>query len=128
MAAKVINIVSRVVFSLSLSLFITCCANAKEGAPITPRKQINTGSDIPWQAHWITSEKTPGQKNVWLAFRRTFNVKDTALSALRIAADSKYWLWLNGKLVIFEGGLKRGPTPRDTYYDQINLAGELQPG
>lgn len=128
MATKFISIISRVVFSLSLSLFITCCSNAREGTPVTPGKQINSRTDIPWQAHWITAEKMPGQKNVWLAFRRTFNVKDTALSTLRIAADSKYWLWLNGKLVIFEGGLKRGPTPQDTYYDQINLAGKLQPG
>ena len=128
MVVKPIDVVPRAVFLLSLSLFITCCANAKADAPMTLGKRINPGSDIPWRAHWITSEKTPGQKNVWLAFRRTFDMTDTTLSALRIAVDSKYWLWLNGELIIFEGGLKRGPTPQDTYYDQVDLGGKLQPG
>ncbi len=46
----------------------------------------------------------------------------------RIAADSKYWLWINGKIVVWEGGLKRGPTPRDTYCDEVDLAPHLQVG
>jgi hypothetical protein len=37
-----------------------------------------------------------------------------AQARLRIAADSKYWLWVKDQLAVFEGGLKRGPTPRDT--------------
>lgn len=36
---------------------------------------------------------------------------------LRIAVDSKYWLWVNGELVVFEGGLKRGPNPNSSYVD-----------
>ncbi|CAB9529647.1 Bacterial alpha-L-rhamnosidase [Seminavis robusta] len=63
----------------------------------------------------------------------------------KIAVDSKYWLWAcwhhssspseedhhwrdstfyNGNetlLLVREGGLKRGPTPRDTWYDTVNL-------
>jgi len=39
----------------------------------------------------------------------------------KIACDSKYWLWVNGKMLVFEGQLKRGPTPNDTYYDEIDL-------
>jgi hypothetical protein len=31
---------------------------------------------------------------------------------VQIAADSKYWLWINGELAVFEGGVKRGPTPQ----------------
>ena len=46
----------------------------------------------------------------------------------RIAVDSKYWLWINGELVVFEGQLKRGPTPNDTYFDQVDLTGHLQKG
>jgi hypothetical protein len=42
--------------------------------------------------------------------------------------DSKYWLWINGQLVVFEGGLKRGPTPNDTYYDKIDLSRYLIKG
>ena len=74
----------------------------------------------------------PGAKpaqNVWQCFRRTFDlpVKPTTAIA-RIAVDSKYWLWVNGRLVIFEGGLKRGPNPRDTYYDPVHLAKYLVAG
>lgn len=44
-----------------------------------------------------------------------------ASAIAQIAADSKYWLWINGKLAVFEGGLKRGPNRTDTYYDEIDL-------
>jgi hypothetical protein len=48
--------------------------------------------------------------NTWLAYRKQFDVKEKPAEALaRIAVDSKYWLWVNGKMVVFEGGLKRGP-------------------
>lgn len=46
----------------------------------------------------------------------------------RIAVDSKYWLWINGEPVVFEGGLKRGPNPTDTYYDEIDIAPWLKQG
>ena len=46
----------------------------------------------------------------------------------RIAADSKYWLWINGRLVVFEGGLKRGPSPQSSYYDEVNIASFLKKG
>ncbi len=46
----------------------------------------------------------------------------------RIAVDSKYWLWINGEQVVFEGQLKRGPTPNDTYYDEVDLAPYLEKG
>ena len=45
-----------------------------------------------------------------------------------IAVDSKYWLWINGKMVVFEGGLKRGPAPGATYYDQVDIAPYLEKG
>jgi hypothetical protein len=45
-----------------------------------------------------------------------------------IAADSKYWLWINGKLAVFEGGLKRGPNRTDTYYDEADLQPFLTAG
>jgi hypothetical protein len=45
-----------------------------------------------------------------------------------IAVDSKYWMWINGKLVVFEGGLKRGPDPKGTYSDLLDLAPYLKKG
>src|SRR5262249_42718478 len=46
----------------------------------------------------------------------------------QIATDTKYWLYVNGNLVTFEGGLKRGPNPTDTYYDEQDIAPYLNAG
>jgi hypothetical protein len=81
-----------------------------------------------WQAQWIWR---PGEQygNAWIAFRKTFDLPgDPAEAMANIAVDSKYWLWVNGELVVREGGLKRGPTPTDTYYDTVELAPYLQSG
>jgi len=45
-----------------------------------------------------------------------------------IAVDSKYWLWINDQLVVFEGGLKRGPARNATYYDEVEIAPYLAKG
>lgn len=65
----------------------------------------------------------------WLCFRTTFTIDETPDSMeLRLAADSKYWLWVNGCLQVFEGGLKRGPNPKDTYCDVIKSLPSLRKG
>jgi hypothetical protein len=67
--------------------------------------------------------------NLWTCYRKQFSLAQKPTQALaRIAVDSKYWLWVNGKLAIYEGSLKRGPTPRDTYFDEVDLAPFLQAG
>ena len=61
-----------------------------------------------WKAHWINTERCQSATNTWLAFRKTVHIdKVPQTLTARIAADSKYWLWINGRLVVFEGGLKR---------------------
>jgi len=81
-----------------------------------------------WQAQWIGAT-TNHTENTWSVFRKHFNLKAVPKHAIaRIAVDSKYWLWINGKQVVFEGGLKRGPNPRDTYYDEVELAPWLRKG
>ena len=82
-----------------------------------------------WKAHWINTERCQSATNTWLAFRKTVHIdKVPQTLTARIAADSKYWLWINGRLVVFEGGLKRGPSPYDTYYDPVEIAPYLQSG
>jgi len=81
------------------------------------------------KGQWITASESQNTTNLWMCFRHDFNVENIPSVALtRIAVDSKYWLWLNGKLVVFEGGVKRGPTLNDTYYDQIDIAPYLNNG
>ncbi|SDS50539.1 F5/8 type C domain-containing protein [Streptomyces sp. TLI_053] len=70
-----------------------------------------------------------GAANQWAAFRRSVQLAGVPAAApTRIAVDSKYWLHVNGRLVVFEGGLKRGPNPNDTYYDTVDLAPYLVAG
>jgi hypothetical protein len=81
-----------------------------------------------WQAQWIgyTANTAP---NTFLRYRYNFQSDNIPkLAVARIACDSKYWLWINGKLVIFEGQLKRGPTPNDTYFDEVSVKKYLQKG
>jgi alpha-L-rhamnosidase len=67
--------------------------------------------------------------NRWICFRKAVRLDAVPRRAVaRIAADSKYWLWINGELVVFEGQLKRGPTPDNTYFDHVDLSGHLRAG
>jgi alpha-L-rhamnosidase len=83
----------------------------------------------PWKGKWITAKENQNRPNTWIAFRKTVTIESKPGKLItRIAADSKYWLWINSKMVVFEGGLKRGPTRSDTYYDELDLAPHLQQG
>ncbi|GHE35858.1 hypothetical protein [Sphingobacterium griseoflavum] len=80
--------------------------------------------------NWISANDPASNKtSTWIAFRRDVFFKKKPRNALtRIAADTKYWLWINGELVVFEGGLKRGPNPNDSYGDTIDLEPYLKKG
>ena len=82
-----------------------------------------------WRASWISTDLSQSTVNTWLAFRKvvSFDNLPKTLTA-KIAADSKYWLWINDELVVFEGGLKRGPKPGATYYDSVDIAPYLRAG
>ncbi|MFZ4262544.1 alpha-L-rhamnosidase C-terminal domain-containing protein [Sphingobacterium sp. HJSM2_6] len=104
-------------------LLFTCLAVALIGGSAELSAQTK-------QAKWISANLDKQDSvNVWTAYRKSFEVKTPPKKALaRIAVDSKYWLYVNGKLIVFEGGLKRGPNPQDTYYDEVDLGPYLQKG
>lgn len=82
------------------------------------------------QPLWISADhKDANAPNTWIAFRKdvSFAEKPGSL-VLDIAADSKYWLWINGEEVIFEGSLKRGPSPESSYYDRVEIAPYIRKG
>ncbi len=83
-----------------------------------------------WKGQWIGLEKfDTKESNVWAGFKKEFEISTLPKKAVaKIAVDSKYWLYLNDKLVVFEGGLKRGPNRNDTYYDEVDLAPYLKKG
>ena len=81
-------------------------------------------------AKWISADHPQADEpNTWMEFEKTFSVGRIPenVEAL-IAADSKYWLWINGELVVFEGGLKRGPDPESSYHDVVEIAPYLRKG
>ena len=80
-----------------------------------PEAQIITSAD----------DITDGE---WICFRRDFTLVSPSDAELRIAADTKYWLWINGELVVREGGLKRGPNPKDSYCDVLTDVGGFRCG
>jgi hypothetical protein len=81
-----------------------------------------------WSASWI-GESIPSLPNTWTRFRKDIELSEVPQTLIaNISTDSKYWLWINEKLVVFEGQLKRGPTPNDTYFDAIEIAPHLRKG
>lgn len=75
------------------------------------------------QAASVIRNEVTATAGQWICFRKTITVSTDkpSVNVLRIAADSKYWLWVNGKEEIFEGQLKRGPNASDTYLDTLSL-------
>jgi alpha-L-rhamnosidase len=74
-----------------------------------------------WTAKWVAAPQQ-AQPNTFWKFKKSFKLLQTPQTAiLNIATDSKYWLYINQKLVVFEGQLKRGPTPKDTYFDTVDI-------
>ena len=96
--------------SLFLSLLTTlfCCSCAGEPQIITTVDKIADGE--------------------WQCFTKEFVLLAPKSAELRIAADTKYWLYVNGELVVREGGLKRGPTPTDSYCDVLASVPNLKFG
>ena len=82
-----------------------------------------------WKGKFLILEHSQSCPNTWALWRKNFNVDKVPSSVkARIATDTKYWLYINERLVVFEGGLKRGPEPNATYYDEVEIAPYLQEG
>ena len=82
----------------------------------------------PWQAKWIWDGENISMHN-WLCLRKTVKLSAVPESAIaRVAVDSRYWLWVNGQLVIRDGQVKRGPNEKDSYFEYVDLSAYLQTG
>ena len=83
----------------------------------------------PQEPKWLTISNFEHSPNQWYNLRKEVVLNDVPeKTTVKFAADSKYWLWINGKLAIYEGMVKRGPNPEDTYYDEVDIAKYLQKG
>ncbi len=90
---------------------------------------IDTEKKADWQAKWIWDEGNLTEKNVWMCFSKAVNLDEVPEELYaHISADSKYWLYINGETVVFEGSVKRGPDEDSGYYDSIDIAPFLKEG
>lgn len=124
----VISIIIAILIFFGIALFVLL-KNAKN---IEQEKE----DEFVWQAKYIWFQEDEGlsyldKRNKWACFRKTINIdskRDIKNVTAKIAADSKYWLYINGEIVVKEGGLKRGEKPESTYYDEVILDDYLQKG
>jgi alpha-L-rhamnosidase len=81
----------------------------------------------PWSASWISSAYDPREDLGVFAFSHTLRLEEKPPASLpiRISADQRYKLYLNGRLVGF--GPQRGD-PQHWFFDQYDLARALQAG
>ena len=90
---------------------------------------ISTDAKTDWQAKWIWDEENITEENVWMCFNKKITLENQPEELIaHISADSKYWLYINGKTVIFEGSAKRGPDENSGYYDSKDIAPYLKKG
>lgn len=91
-------------------------------------------------AEWIWQSED-GPSNTWMCFRKKIDLESLPEQVeTRIAVDSKFWLWVNGEMVKFEGGLSRGPsqagewdrkkgiTPATSWYEEVDIKPYLTKG
>lgn len=77
-----------------------------------------------WTAKWIWHPQAP-QRNAWVLFRREFEAGSDTGARLFISADTRYRVWINGRL------LGDGPPqsqPYHQYYDERDIAAHICPG
>ena len=80
------------------------------------------------KANWIWNEDNTVRDDK-VIFRKTFNISQDVKTAIAyLGVDTKYWLYINGELIVFEGGLFRESLPGCGYVDKIDIAPYLKKG
>ncbi len=128
-------IVAIIVSSHFSSLFVLKEASAPfanayqipENIPEYQRISITKKTD--WTAKWIWDKENLTEKNTWMCFNKEVNLEKKPEELIAdISADSKYWLYINGETVVFDGNVKRGPNDNSGYYDSVDIAPYLKEG
>ena len=90
---------------------------------------ISTAEKTDWNAKWIWDRENLTINNTWMCFNKKITLDSVPQELIaHISADSKYWLYINGETVAFEGNVKRGPDESSGYYDSIDIAPYLKDG
>ena len=90
---------------------------------------ISTEEKNTWMAKWIWNKENLTENNVWMCFNKKVTLDKIPEELIAdISADSKYWLYINGETVVFEGSVKRGPDKNSGYYDHVDISPYLKKG
>lgn len=133
---SVLLIILCMVFTQFSSLFLV---SGEELVPFTNEytipdtisgyKTISTTAKTDWTAKWIWDKDNLTEKNVWMCFTKSVNISKAPQQLVaHVSAESKYWLYVNGETVVFEGGVKRGHDESSGYYDSVDIAPYLKEG
>ncbi|MCQ2772646.1 MAG: alpha-L-rhamnosidase N-terminal domain-containing protein, partial [Bacilli bacterium] len=80
-----------------------------------------------WKASWIWDEKSIA--NSYVALRKKVAIGEVPSKAIaHISAVSKYYLYVNGTLVVYDGCPKQTATMVDSYYEDVDLTSYLKKG
>lgn len=115
----------RVIYLTFVALMFASCDEQVDQSAI-----VEAQSNGEWTAQWIAPQQAVTAANSWILYTYHFDCnkrpKDPVIA--RIGVDSKYWLIINNRMAVCEGGLKRGPNPNDTYYDAVDIREYLRRG
>lgn len=128
MKRKIIIIIM-VVVGIVLAIFLVKKTNNKTAKEVQEiSSEALKKEPVEWHGNYIWDGTT--ENNQWMCFRKTVDLKQKDLENVvaQIAVDSKYWLYINGEMVVREGGLKRGQTRNSMYYDEVDLSDSLKEG
>ena len=75
---------------------------------------------------WPTEQSVRNQRADFFFGVELFSIPEKA--EISIGCETKYWLFVNGELVVFEGGLFRESAPGCGYYDVVDIRPYLRVG
>ena len=75
---------------------------------------------------WPTCDFSPNTRANFFFEATLTEIPSEAVVA--IGCETKYWLFVNGELAVFDGGLFRESTPGRGYYDSVDIAPYLRVG
>ena len=115
-----------IIILIILAAIVLIAANIKNS-----KKEVNIEKDSFDASYiWSNTNNLPGEgkNNKWVAFRKKVTINDIDNVEAKISVDSRYWLYINGKLVVRDGMLKRAEKPDAINYDVIDISKHLKQG
>ena len=84
--------------------------------------------DLNEKSYWIW-ESVEQKNNEWIMFYKTFSVNQIGTFFLDIAVDTRYFLWINDQVCVWDGGLFRDAYCKNSgFCDRVDISEFLRKG